>query len=217
MPRPQTRPRESAPLTRERLVEVAAQIVAADGIEGLSMRRLADECGVSSMAPYRHVTSKEDLLRALANRYLDEVEYPAPASLPWDDYLREIFRSVRQVLLSHPELVEIAARHRVNGLAGYRGAELALGALREAGASRADAVSAFTALCSFTTGFVQQEIPREGRTAQLAERLAAIADLPADHFPNIRASTEEFLYSTSEQHFDRGLDFILRGVGASVP
>lgn len=203
-------------LTREQMIEVAAQMVARDGVEGLSMRRLAAECGVSSMTPYRYVGSKEDLLRALANRYLDEVDYPAPGELSWNDYLREVFRSVRSVLLRHPELVEIAARHRVNGLAGYRGAELALGQLHQAGLSRADAVSAFTALYGFTIGFVQQEIPRAERTAQIAERLAAIADLPPEQFPHIRDSTDEFLYSNTEQHFDRGLDFILRGIGAFV-
>jgi AcrR family transcriptional regulator len=198
------------------VIEAAAQIVARDGIEGLSMRRLAEECGVSSMTPYRHVGSKEDLLRSLANRYLDEVDYPVAGSLSWNDYLREVFRSVRTVLLRHPELVEIAARHRVNGLAGYRGAELVLGELRRAGLDKADAVSAFTALSAFTIGFVQQEIPRAERTAQIAERLAVIAELPPEQFPNIRGSTDEFLYSNTEQHFDRGLEFILRGIGASV-
>lgn len=204
------------PLTRERLVEVAAQIVAEEGIECLSMRRLAAACGVSSMASYRHIASKEDLLRALANKYLDEVDYPQPDSLAWDDYLREVFRSVREVLLRHPELVEITARQRVNGLGGYRGAEVALGALREAGLTKSDAVAAFTTLYGYTIGFVQREIPRPGRNTQLAERLAAIAELPADEFPQVRSSVEEFLYSDTEQQFNRGLDFIVRGIGASA-
>lgn len=197
-------------------VYVAAGIVARDGIEALSMRWLATECVVSSMAPYRYIGSKEDLLRALANRYLDEVDYPDAAALRWDDYLREVFRSVRQILLRRPELVEIAARHRVNGLAGYRGAELVLGALRQAGLGRASAVSAFTALYAFTIGFVQQEVPGASRAARLAERLVGIAELPPEQFANIRNSTDDFLYTNTVQHFDRGLDFILRGVGALV-
>jgi AcrR family transcriptional regulator len=194
---------------------VAARLVADDGIEALSMRRLAAECGVSSMTPYRYVGSKEEVLRALANRYLDEVDYPDAESLSWEDYLRQVFRSVRSVLLSHPELVQIAARHRVNGLAGYRGAELVLGVLRRAGLDRSDAVSGFTALYAFTTGFVQREIPAD-RTTHLAERLATIAGLPPEQFSNIRDCTDEFLYSNTEQHFDRGLDFIIRGIGASA-
>jgi TetR/AcrR family transcriptional regulator, tetracycline repressor protein len=203
-----------APISRDRIIEVAAGIVAEDGIEGLSMRRLAKECGVSSMAPYRYISSKEDLLRALANQFLDEIEYPAMGSLGWDGYLREVFVAVRKLMLEHPELAEIAARHRVNGLAAYRGAELTLSALREAGLTKEDAVSAFTALYAFTIGFVLQETAGADRTAQIAERFTAIAELPAQDFPHLRASTVEFLYSNTEQNFRRGLDFIIRGIGA---
>lgn len=203
-------------LTRERVIEVAARIVVRDGVDGLNMRRLAQECGVSSMTPYRHIGSKEELLRVLANRYLDEIDYPDPGSMEWERFLRFVFGAVRRVLLDHAEMVDIVARHHVNGLAAYRGAELTLGALHRAGMAPAAAVSAFTALSTFTIGFVQQEIPRTERTAQLADRIGAVTRLPAEEFPHLRSSTEAFIYRDSKEHFDAGLEFIIQGIGASI-
>jgi TetR/AcrR family tetracycline transcriptional repressor len=206
----------AGPLTRERVIEVAAAVVAREGADALNMRRLAAECGVSSMTPYRHIGSKEELLRVLANRYLDEVQYPDPDALEWDEFLRQVFGSVRRVLLEHAEIVDIAARHHVNGLAGYRGAELTLRVLHKAGATTAASVSAFAALSAFTIGFVQQEIPRPDRIAQLADRLDVITQLPPDEFPNIRSSAEVFLYRDSKEHFDTGLEFVIQGIGATL-
>lgn len=168
------------------------------------------------MTPYRHIGSKQELLGVLANRYLDEIDYPDPQVLECGEFLRRVFRSVRVVLLAHAELVDIVARHHVNGLAGYRGAELTLSALRKTGLSQTDAIAAFAALTAFTIGFVQQEIPRADRVAQLGNRIATITELPAEEFPNIRASTEAFLYRDSEEHFEMGLDFIIRGIGVSA-
>lgn len=206
----------AAALTRERVIEVAARIVARDGVDGLNMRRLAQECGVSSMTPYRYIGSKEELLRVLADRYLDEIDYPDPDTMQWDEFLRVVFNSVRRVLLEHAEMVDIVARHHINGLAAYRGAELTLSVLRRAGMSPARAVSAFATLTTFTVGFVQQEIPRPERVAQLADRLDGISRLPADEFPNIRSTTEAFLYRDTKEHFDSGLDFIIQGIGAGI-
>lgn len=206
----------SGSLTRERVIEVAARIVARDGIDALNMRRLAQECGVSSMTPYRYIGSKEELLRVLADRYLDEIDYPDPDTLEWKRFLRVVSESVRRVLLEHAEMVDIVARHHVNGLAAYRGAELTLSVLRKAGMPQAVAVSAFTTLNAFTIGFVQQEIPRPERVAQLADRLDTVARLPAEQFPNLRSSTEAFLYRDTEEHFEAGLEFIIQGIGATL-
>lgn len=61
-------------LTRDRIIDAAADIASRDGIDGLSMRRLADELGVSTMAAYRHVASRWELTEALLLRALDEAQ-----------------------------------------------------------------------------------------------------------------------------------------------
>jgi AcrR family transcriptional regulator len=70
----------------EALVEAAADIASADGIDAVTMRRLAERCGVGVMTIYGYVRTKEELLAVLADRYLAEIELPDPA-MRWHDQL----------------------------------------------------------------------------------------------------------------------------------
>src|ERR1700730_2382905 len=110
-------------LTREDVIDAAADLVTARGYAGLSMRALAQRCGVATMTLYRHVRTKEDLMGALADRVLGNLGLPTPGTLPWEQELASVFRSVHDLLMEHPELVEIAAKQYVAGEAAYRGAE----------------------------------------------------------------------------------------------
>src|SRR5882762_103725 len=97
-------------LLREDVIDAAAELVAEHGYAGLSMRALASRCGVATMTLSRHVRTKEDLLGALADRELAELELPAPGTLTWQEQIATVFRSVHDLLLEHPELAEIAAK-----------------------------------------------------------------------------------------------------------
>src|SRR5260370_3890124 len=121
------------------------------------MRTLAERCGVATMTLYRHVRTKEDLLGALADRALSELDLPAPGSLTWQDEIATVFRSMHDLLLAHPDLVDIAARQHVAGEAAYRGAEVVLDALRRAGIEGEQAASAFATLFAFTLGVAPQQ------------------------------------------------------------
>jgi AcrR family transcriptional regulator len=200
-------------LTREKVVAAAAAIVDERGVETLNMRLLAERLGVSSMTPYRYVESKEDLLGALADQYMSEVELPGDA-MPWDTRVRAVFRSLREVLLRHPALAAIVAVQRVNGPASYRGAEVVLSALDDAGLTPDEGVGMFAALSAFTVGFVQQEIPIVTRLAQHHDRVNAVHDLPPGEFPHIARSAEAFIGRDTEAHFELGLDALIAGIRA---
>src|ERR1700680_4352715 len=92
-------------LTRQDVINAAAELVVERGYAGLNMRDLAQRCGVSTMTLYRHVRTKEDLMGALADRVLGELRLPAPGTLSWEDELTAVFRSVHDLLMEHPELV----------------------------------------------------------------------------------------------------------------
>src|SRR5438552_10796585 len=106
-------------LARDDVIDAAAALVAERGYAGLSMRTLAERCGVATMTLYRHVRTKEDLLGALADRALGELDLPAPGSLTWQDEIATVFRSMHDLLLAHPDLVDIAAKQHVAGEAAY--------------------------------------------------------------------------------------------------
>ena len=203
-------------LTREDVIDAAAELVAERGYARLSMRALAQRCGVATMTLYRHVRTKEDLLGALTDRVLAELELPAPGTLTWQEQLATVFRSVHDLLLEHPDVVEIAVRQHVAGEAAYRGAEVVLDALRRAGIEGEAAASAFAALFAFTLGFTQQQLQASGPGAGLAHRQAVLERLPVDDFDNLSRLGGVFLLRHSDRHFDDGLDLIIRGLASKA-
>ena len=203
-------------LTRENVIDAAADLVAERGYAGLSMRALAERCGVATMTLYRHVRTKEDLLGALTDRVLAELELPAPGTLTWQKQLTAVFRSVHDLLLQHPDIVEIAVRQHVAGEAAYRGAEVVLDALRRAGIEGEAAASAFATLFAFTLGFTQQQLQASRDDAGLAHRQTVLRRLPVDDFENLSRLGGVFLLRHSDRHFDDGLDLIIRGLASKA-
>jgi TetR/AcrR family transcriptional regulator, tetracycline repressor protein len=198
-------------LTRQVIVDAAAALVADRGYAGLTMRALAQRCGVPTMTLYRYVRTKEDLLGALADRVLGQLELPEPGTLSWQEELAAVFRSVHDLLLANPDIAQVAARQPVAGEAAYRGAEVVLDALRRAGIEGEAAASAFATLFSFTLGFVQQQL-LSSAPGSLARRQAVIERLPLDDYENLSRLSAVFLLRSSDRHFQDGLDLIIRGL-----
>ena len=190
-------------LTRQDVIDAAAGLVAEDGYAALTMRALAQRCGVPTMTLYRHVRDKEDLLGALADRVLGELQLPARGELGWQQELAAVFRSVHDLLVKHPDIAEIAARRPVAGEA--------LEALRRAGIEGEAAASAFATLFAFTLGFVQQQL-LSAAPVNLGRRQAVLERLPPDDFGNLRRLSAVFLLRSSDRHFEEGLQLIIRGL-----
>jgi AcrR family transcriptional regulator len=203
-------------LTRNDVIDAAAGIVAELGYRGLNMRALAERCGVATMTIYRHVRTKEDLLGALADRALADLELPPRGTLSWQEELAAVFRSLHDLWLEHPELVEIAAKQHVAGEAAYRGAEVVLDALRRAGIVGESAASAFGTLVAFTLGFVQQQLHSSAGWASLDRRQAVLDRLPVDDYENLSRLGGVFLLRHSDRHFDDGLDLIILGLASKA-
>jgi AcrR family transcriptional regulator len=193
-------------LTLDAIVDAAASIVSEQGFAALSMRRLAALLGVGVMTLYGYFRTKEELLGALANRYLGEIELPRHRG-PWQEQIAQVFRNVRQVFLQHPELLPIVASQRLEGVGVYRGAERVFAALRQAGLGDEEVIAAFGALTSFTLGVAERE------TAIGAPGgLPGIRDLPADEFPNVIALAGPLMTRDPERSFEAGLELLLKGI-----
>jgi AcrR family transcriptional regulator len=205
---PATAARVPERLTLEAIVDAAEQLVAAEGFEGLSMRKLARACGVGAMTLYGYVPTKDDLLGALADRLLADLDLPDRTDGDWAYRVAAVFHSVRRAFLAHPELVPIVAAHRVDGLSAYRGAEIVFGALREAGLDDAQLISAFSTLTSYTVGAAQREIGlASGRTA-----LPGLSSLPGDDFANVLALAGRLATRDFDAEFSAGLDLLITGL-----
>jgi AcrR family transcriptional regulator len=187
------------------IVDEAEVLVTEQGFEALSMRRLAARLGVGAMTLYGYVRTKEELLSALANRYFDELELPA-ADGEWRDQVADVFRAVRRVFLTHPELLPIAASQRLEGIGVYRGAERVFAALRSAGLDDDQVVAAFDALTSFTIGVAERE------TGIHAQGLPGVRELDADEFPNVIGLAGALMTRNPERSFEAGLQLLLKGI-----
>ncbi|MFF2655844.1 TetR/AcrR family transcriptional regulator [Kitasatospora sp. NPDC058032] len=186
MPRPRT-----PLLSRERIVAAALRLVDEEGLAALSTRRLAGELSVSGPSLYNHFATKDELLDAVVDGVMGEVDLSmfAPGA-PWPQALRDWARSYRAALAAHPHIVPVLAQgpgRRPNAL---RLADAVFGHLVEAGwprgqATRIGALMRYfvtgSALASFAAGFPEDagvydaaDYPHLGEAHRLAEHRAAV-------------------------------------------
>lgn len=198
-------------LTLEAIVDEAAAVVAEDGFEALSMRRLAARLGVGAMTLYGYVATKEELLRQLANRFLAEIALPDP-KLPWQQRIAALFGSVRQVFLEHPALIPIVGSQRIDTESAYRGAEVVFAALDEAGLRDGQVVSAFDALVSFTIGSTQ----RESGGARVGAPLGGITELGGAAHEHVIELAGRLAGRDPQHEFEAGLKLLIDGIEASA-
>lgn len=197
-------------LTRDSVIDAAAALVAEQGFDGLNVRALAERLGVAPMTPYRYVGTKEELLAALADRMLGELEIPPADEGTWEEQLTEIFRSMHRLLLANPELAEVSVRQPIAGAAAYRGAEAVLEALARGGIEGEDAIAAFAGLVALTQGFTLQQLHATG--GRLGDRLMVLDSLSQTDHPRLNALGPAFLLRDSDRHFEAALATAIRGL-----
>ncbi len=102
-------------LSGEQIVAKAVELADRDGLGGLSMRRLADELGITAMSLYGYVPSKAELLDVMADRAYGEISTRADLATPWRARLAALAQQHWALLLSHPWLLHIAASRPLLG------------------------------------------------------------------------------------------------------
>jgi AcrR family transcriptional regulator len=155
----QPKPRD---LTKERICAAALALVDEEGLEALSMRRLAARLGVEAMSLYHHVRDKADLLDALHAAVLGGIragfDEAAGESAGWRLVLSGMARALRSALLAHPRLAAFIASRPARGPESLAAVGLAESALVAAGFSRHDAVRMLKAIGIYTIGHVLTEV-----------------------------------------------------------
>lgn len=107
---PPTSKRRTEPLTKDELFERALAIVDSEGLDSLTMRRLASDVGVEAASLYHHIPNKDALLDGVVSRMRTEMRLPDPLPEDWKDLMRAIFDEYGEVLAAHPNLVALAGR-----------------------------------------------------------------------------------------------------------
>ncbi|MEV0881132.1 TetR/AcrR family transcriptional regulator C-terminal domain-containing protein [Micromonospora echinofusca] len=200
MPRPR-----QALLSRQRIVETAAALIDAEGLEGFSTRRLAAELGVRGPSLYNHFATKDEILDAVADSVTGQVDVSFFGTVDWREALRRWGHSYRAALAAHPNIVPYLARGPGRRPAALTMADAVYGGLVAAGwpPARATHIGALmryfvagSALGSFARGFVEDP------------------GLYAEQYPHLTQAHRlaEHQQQVDEGAFALGLDALIHGL-----
>src|SRR5215210_9069153 len=144
-------------LTPRRVVEGALALADAEGLEAVTIRRLAGELGVTPMALYWHFRSKDDLLDGMAARIFEEIDLSVDASAGWQEQLRALLGSMLGVLRAHPSTAILLSTRTASSEGSLRASEVALDILRRGGFSPTEATQIARHALSTVTNLVSGE------------------------------------------------------------
>jgi TetR/AcrR family tetracycline transcriptional repressor len=219
-----TKQQDQAPATRlskSVVVDRALALADTQGLEALTIRRLAQDLGVTPMALYWHFRSKEELLAALGDRVWEEIDVNVDPDAGWIAQLRGLMESLVRMLRAHPAASNLLmGGQKLHGEAAMEATEVALQVLERGGfdpqAASEIARSAMwigLTLVMSEPGFVPR-VPPEVKAEHLRQERIRLAMLPPDRFPCLVAAAGPMTDCEPEYHYRLGIDMFIGGVAA---
>jgi AcrR family transcriptional regulator len=209
---------QRAGLSRGSVLEAARRVADEQGVDRLTMRRLAAELGVMPNALYTYFPDKEALLDALLDDLLAGVEAGDPTEGDWRDGLVRVMDSTRRLLLTHPQLASAFIARPGLGPNAVRLGEISLELLGRGGLEGERAVEALRVLLVYSLGFAVFQAPRvQGDTSGRSARAeATFAGLTEEGYPRMRRLAGELAGPTTDGQFHTGLRWLLDGIAAQA-
>jgi TetR/AcrR family tetracycline transcriptional repressor len=204
-------------LTRQRVVAEALAVIAQDGAQAVTLRRLAAQLGVVPGALYHHVGNKQQLQDLVLDGVLAEVDVHTDPSPAWTEQLKILATRLRQVLEAHPGVAGILKTRDPLGPHSLALAEAVLSPLQTAGFADRETGLAFFLLVDYTIGFAvsprtsvnEQRVRDTAIRTQLHEFFRS---LPPDRFPALVALGEHVWVDNRDQRFTAGLQVLVDGL-----
>jgi AcrR family transcriptional regulator len=209
-PHPRRR-RKRGSLTRELILD-AAEALAREGFDALTMRSVAARLGAAPMALYNHFADKDELVDALLDRVLGRFA-PQPSGGDWQEDLKAFARAHRKVLTDHPWAVAPLFSHPTPGLSAVRVGEHALAIIRRGGVTDAEAVAIFSGVIALNYGWSSFTAARQLDPTAGEQVAAAMAQLPREAFPHTAAVAAEMVGYGSDEHYELVLAGLVAGLG----
>jgi AcrR family transcriptional regulator len=216
-PGPRRRP---APITVAQVIDAALDVIAAEGYEALTMRRLATVLDTGPASFYAHVVNKADLDELLIGRLCAELALPAPDPATWREQIRGVCTQMRDQYLTYPGISRAALAMVATDLEALRVSEGMLAILLVGGVAPQTAVWAIDALLLYVAAYCleisilrQRKVNNEAdwivETDELRHRLAA---LPAATFPYTSRYAVELTAGEGHDRFDFTLTLMIDGL-----
>lgn len=208
-------------LTRKRIITTAMDLIEREGVEALSMRRLAAVLGCGVVSLYCYVPSKAALLDGVADAVMSGIKLPPASVRPtdpacWPQQMRAQAMAFREIARQRPRCAMAVVSRRPSSAGTLRPVEHALATLSDAGFGYPESVRIIRALIAYVMGSVLGEV-------------GVAPDLDADdgetrrprlrpgEFPHLVTLAAEHAVSNPDVDFEFGLDLLLRSVAAMQP
>ena len=210
-------------LSKRAVTERALELADADGLDALTIRKLAQNLGVTPMALYWHFRSKEDLLEGVAEQVWGEIDVNVDPSAPWWARLQGMLESLVRVLRAHSSAAQLLLEHEKRNEAALRATEITLEILRDAGFDPQHASTiARSALWTGITLVMSEpgyhpELPADERAEMQRRSQVELAMLPAAKYPRlVECAAPMTACDDPEFHYRFGIGLFIDGVKAAA-
>jgi len=211
---------ERTRLSKEVVVERGLALADAEGLDALTIRRLATELGVTPMALYWHFRNKEELLAALGDQVWRELDTDIDLAAPWYEQMRGLLESLLHVLRSHPSASQLILDGEKQSDAALVAMETALAVLRRGGFDPEQAAE--IARSALWTGLmlvmsepgIDMLAPDDRAEAQRRKQVV-LASLPSIRYPRlVECAIPMTACDDPEFHYELGVSVFIAGVQA---
>ncbi len=226
---PVERPVQATATSRQEIVEAAVKLADEEGIEAVSMRRLAERLGVGTMTPYTYVESKDELVELMRDEVARAMLVPAPLPGDWREALRQIALRTREAMEAHPWAVSARPHGRRVRINLARHIEQSASVVETLGADPEIGKAALTAVDDYVIGHCLRLRSRQGVIRARRAAVAAGEEPGPAIDPAVEAAIESGelrrvgrifaaraesgrLAVAPEPDFERGLEWLLDGI-----
>jgi AcrR family transcriptional regulator len=212
-----------APLSEDAVVDAALAVLRSDGLEAVTMRRVAAALDTGPASLYVYVPSREGLLQAMLDRVVFAIELEPPSPLCWRAQLLSLLQRTHQALVDHPGIAAMTLTRSpttdaVLGLTENLLAILLAGGIEPQQAAWACDIFVLLVMATAREDDVRRPFGRgDGdRRGQVGELYKTFAGLPPDRFPHLAAHAAQMVAGDADERFRFAIDVVVDGVVASA-
>jgi AcrR family transcriptional regulator len=216
-------------LSREQIIRAAVEVLDAEGLEGLNMRRLGRHLGCAPTAVYWHVHSKDDLVVLAADELWDEIGRPDPDAVGWRAAATIMARDLYAMITRHLWLAQVLGSYFIYGPRKASHDDHAIWIYENAGFTGKDIDAALNTVGMYVTGCALRDAAHaalmrrlgpspESQAAQMRKILAEVTETTRP-YPRLRVRAEEYMdvdNADPERGFGWGLNVIFDGLEAQL-